>query len=588
MGDHAARRWLSYLPPTRWLAEYRPASLRFDIVAGVTLAAYAIPVSLAYATLAGLPPQVGIYGYLLGGLGYAIFGSSRQLAVGPTSAISLMIASTVGLMAAGDAERYAQIASLAALTVAALALLSWAFRLSVLVKLISDSILVGFKAGAGLTIAMTQLPSLFGVPGGGHNFIERVAIFAGQIGETKPLVLAVGIAAILALVFGGRWFPGRPVALAVVCISIVAATLLGLPDMGVPITGEIPAGLPSFQVPSLRLRDVEGIVPLAGGILLLAYIEGVSAARSFAAKHGYALDPRQEFLGIGAANLAVAMGHGYPVAGGLSQSAVNDKAGARTPLALVFASITLALCLLFLTGLLENLPKAVLAAVVLTAVAGLIDVPALLRMRRVSSLDFQAAVIALVAVLLLGILQGILLAALASIALLLMRASRPHVAFLSRIPGTRNYSDAESHPENEPLVGTIAFRPESSLIYVNADTVLEVVLDRIEVAKPSGLRLVVCDLSASPFIDLAGSSMLHKLHSELSTQEIPLRIVGARGRVRELLRSDELAAKVGGIEKGGNARIATGKLYNGEELHNLLRDSPRTRLSSETTMPLIA
>src|SRR6185503_7872531 len=205
----------------------------------------------------------------------------------------------------------------------------------------------------------------------------------------------------------------------------------------------------------------------------------------------------------GAANLATAFGQGYPVAGGLSQSAVNDKAGARTPLALVFASVTLALCLLFLTGLLENLPKAVLAAVVLTAVAGLIDFPALLRMRRVSSLDFQAAVIALVAVLLLGILQGILLAALASIALLLMRASRPHVAFLSRIPGTRTYSDAESHPENEPLVETVAFRPESSLVYVNADAVLEAVLDRIEATKSSGLRLVVCDLSASPFIDLA-------------------------------------------------------------------------------------
>lgn len=544
------RKWLSFLPPTRWLAEYRPTSLPFDIVAGVTLAAYAIPVSLAYATLAGLPPQVGIYGYLLGGLGYAIFGSSRQLAVGPTSAISLMIASTVGMMAAGDSARYAQIASLAALTVATLALLSWMFRLSVLVKLISDSILVGFKAGAGLTIAMTQLPSLFGVPGGGHNFVERVVLFVGQIGETRPLVLAVGIVAILALVFGGRLFPGRPVALAVVCVAIVAATLLGLPDMGVPITGEIPSGLPSLQAPSLRLRDVEGIVPLAAGILLLAYIEGVSAARSFAAKHGYPLDPRQEFLGIGAANLAVAFGQGYPVAGGLSQSAVNDKAGARTPLALVFASLTLALCLMFLTGLLENLPKAVLAAVVLTAVAGLIDFPTLLRMRRVSSLDFYAAAIALVAVLLLGILQGILLAAVASVALLLRRASRPHVAFLSRIPGTNTYSDGETHPENEPLVGILAFRPESSVIYVNADTVLETVLDRIKATRPSGLRLVVCDLSASPFIDLAGSSMLHKLHLELSDRNIPLRVVGAHRGVRELLSSDGLAAKVGGLERG--------------------------------------
>jgi MFS superfamily sulfate permease-like transporter len=363
-------------------------------------------------------------------------------------------------------------------------------------------------------------------------------------------VLAVGVAALLALVFGGRLFPGRPVALAVVCIAIFAATLLGLPGMGVPITGEIPAGLPSFQAPSLRLRDVEGIVPLAAGILLLAYIEGVSAARSFAAKHGYSLDPRQEFLGIGAANFAVAMGQGYPVAGGLSQSAVNDKAGARTPLALVFASITLALCLMFLTGLLENLPKAVLAAVVLTAVAGLIDFPTLLRMRKVSSIDFFAATIALAAVLLLGILQGILLAAFASVALLLRRASRPHVAFLGRVPGTTIYADTQGHPEYEPPAGVLAFRPESSLIYVNADTVLETVLARIAAMQPAGLRLVICDLSASPFVDLAGSSMLHKLHEELSGRNILLRVVGAHALVRELLRNDDLAAKVGGVERG--------------------------------------
>src|SRR5712675_2328219 len=494
------RLW--WFPPGRWLSEYRPAWLPGDIVAGITLAAYAIPVSLAYSGLAGLPPQVGVYGYLLGGLGYALLGSSRQLAIGPTSAISLMIAGTVGAMAEGDAQRYVQIASLAAFTVAALCLLAWALRLSALVKLISDSILVGFKAGAGLTIAMTQLPSLFGVTGGGHNFFDRAALFAGQLGQTRVIVLAVGILAIGLLVLGERLLPGKPVALAIVALSIVVASVLGLPALGVPTTGEIPAGLPDLAGPALGLRDVEGIVPLAAGCLLLAYIESVSAARTFAAKHGYALDPRQELLGIGAANLAAALGHGYPVAGGLSQSAVNDKAGARTPLALVFASLTLALCLLFLTGLLENLPKAVLAAVVLTAIAGLLDFPALLRMLRVSRLDFYAAAIALGAVLLLGILQGILLAALASILLLLARASRPHVAFLGRIPGTSSYSDLARHPENETLAGAIVFRPEASLIYINADAVLEAVLNRLRTAGQSEVRLVVCDLSASPYIDL--------------------------------------------------------------------------------------
>jgi len=537
--------WLFWFPPARWLAEYRPSWLLGDIVAGITLAAYAIPVSLAYAGLAGLPPQVGIYGYLLGGLGYALFGSSRQLAIGPTSAISLMIAGTVGAMAEGDVQRYAQIASLAAFTVAALSLFAWLLRLSVFVKLISDSILVGFKAGAGLTIAMTQLPSLFGVKGGGHNFFERALLLAGQLSQTYYLVLIVGVIAIGLIVFGERILPGKPIALGVVALSIAAATLFGLPALGVPTTGQIPAGLPTLAGPALRLSDVEGIVPLAAGCLLLAYIEGVSAARTFAAKHGYALDPRQELLGIGAANLLAAMGHGYPVAGGLSQSAVNDKAGARTSLALVFASITLALCLLFLTGLLENLPKAVLAAVVLTAVYGLLDFPALFRMWRLSRLDFYAAAIALVAVLLLGILQGILLAALASILLLLIRVARPNVAFLGRVPGTNSYSDLARHPENESLSGAIAFRPEASLIYVNADAVLESVLSRLRESDAAAIRLAVCDLSAAPYLDLAGSRMLHELHAELASRGIALRIVGAHGVARDLLRADGVEEKVG-------------------------------------------
>jgi sulfate permease, SulP family len=217
-------------------------------------------------------------------------------------------------------------------------------RLSALVKLISDSILVGFKAGAGLTIVMTQLPSLFGIAGGGHNFFDRSWTMLGQLGQTHSVVLLIGLAAIVLIVLGERLLPGKPIALGVVTLAIIAATALGLPALGVPITGKIPEGLPTLARPALRARDVEGIFPLAAGCLLLAYIEGVSAARTFAAKHGYALDARQELLGIGAANLAAAMGHGYPVAGGLSQSAVNDKAGARTPLALVIASMTLALC----------------------------------------------------------------------------------------------------------------------------------------------------------------------------------------------------------------------------------------------------
>ncbi|WP_445216892.1 SulP family inorganic anion transporter [Bradyrhizobium sp. Pa8] len=533
--------WMRFFPPFGWLAAYRREWLPSDAVAGITLAAYAIPVSLAYAALAGLPSQIGVYGYMLGGIGYALLGSSRQLAIGPTSAISLMIAATVGALAGGDAVRYAQIASLAAFAVAVLCFIAWLFKLSVLVRLVSDSILVGFKAGAGLTIIMSQLPSLLGVAGGGHNFFDRAIKLAGQLGTTDPLVLAIGAVALLLLLLGERLLPGKPVGITIVALAIVVATVLGLPSLGVPVTGKIPEGLPALAMPTFGLLEFDDLFPLAAGCVLLAYIEGVSAARSFAAKHGYPLDVRQEFLGLGAANLAAAFGHGYPVAGGLSQSAVNDSAGARTPLALVICSVMLGLCLLFFTGLLTNLPKAVLAAIVFAAVYKLVDVRALLRMWRVSRIDFYAAAIALVSVLLLGILQGVLLAAIASIFLLLARASRPNVAFLGRLPGSGRYSDSARHEDVEPLAGVIAFRPEASLLYINAETILETVL--IALRRSPGIRLVACDLSASPYIDLAGARMLHELYDELASRDVRLCIVGAHAQLRDLLRAEGLAEK---------------------------------------------
>ncbi|MBR0774264.1 SulP family inorganic anion transporter [Bradyrhizobium diazoefficiens] len=530
-----------FFPPLTWLAAYRREWLPFDAVAGTTLAAYAIPVSLAYATLAGLPPQVGVYGYLLGGIGYALLGSSRQLAIGPTSAISLMIAATVGVLAGGDAVRYAQIASLAAFGVAVLCFIAWLFKLSVLVRLVSDSILVGFKAGAGLTIIMSQLPSFLGVAGGGHNFFDRAVKLMGQFAQIDPLVLTIGAIALLMLLLGERRLPGKPVGITIVALAIAISTLLGFPRMGVAVTGKIPEGLPAIGMPTFGLLEFDDLFPLAAGCVLLAYIEGVSAARSFAAKHGYPLDVRQEFLGLGAANLAAAMGHGYPVAGGLSQSAVNDNAGAKTPLALVICSVMLGLCLVFFTGLLTNLPKAVLAAIVLAAVYRLVDIRALVRMWQVSRIDFYAAAIALVSVLLLGILQGVLLAAIASIFLLLARASRPNVAFLGRLPGSGRYSDSARHADVEPLAGIIAFRPEASLLYINAETILDTVLTAVQ--KSPEIRLVACDLSASPSIDLAGARMLRDLHDELAPRQIKFCIAGAHAQLRDLLRAEGLAEK---------------------------------------------
>jgi MFS superfamily sulfate permease-like transporter len=341
--------------------------------------------------------------------------------------------------------------------------------------------------------------------------------------------------------------PGRPIALVVVAASIVALSLTPLATLGFKLVGVLPAGLPHFALPSLRPRDVDGIIPLALACFLLAYIEGVSAARALAQRHGYEIDARQELLALGAANVAAALGQGYPVAGGLSQSTVNDKAGAKTPLALVFASITIALCLVFLTGLLANLPNVVLAAIVLVAVKGLINIPELRRVWKLSRMEFWVAMAAFAGVLLLGILKGVLLATLVSILLLIRRAAHPHVARLGRVPGTDRYSDCERNPDNLSLPGVLILRVESGLFYFNVDHVRANARRYIAEAREA-LRLVIWDLSSSPYVDIAGARTLGEIQRELAARGAKLRLVEARASVRDLVRA-ELGTSVGEIAR---------------------------------------
>ena len=538
------RGWRAAFPPAQWLASYQPKWLANDAIAGVTLAAYGIPVSLAYASLAGLPAQYGIYCYLVGGLFYALFGSSRQLAVGPTSAISMLVGVTVAGMAQGDPARFASIAALTALVIAAMCVVAWLLRLSSLVNFISETILLGFKAGAALTIGLSQLPKLFGVKGGGEGFFERLVILGGQIPESNLAVLTFGLVALALLLLAEKFLPGKPAALFVVLASIVVLSVTSLGELGFKVVGALPQGLPDFKLPGLRVRDVDGVVPLAFACLLLAYVESVSAARTLAEAHQYEIDPRQEFLGLGAANLGAALFQAYPVAGGLSQSSVNDKAGAKTPLALVFASITIAICLLFLTGMLKNLPNVVLAAIVLVAVKGLVNIGEMKRVWRVSRYEFVISMIAFAAVLLLGILNGVIVAVLASLLLLIRRVAHPHVAALGRIPDTRKFSDIERNPDNTPVAGVLVFRVDASILYFNVEHIREAVWQMLRAA-PGALKLVVCDLSTSPIVDLAGAKMLAKLHQELGAAGVPMRLVAAHAPVRDILRAEGLEESVG-------------------------------------------
>ena len=546
--NYFKEKTVKYFPSVRWLSEYSLKILGSDTISGITLAAYAIPVSLAYATLAGLPPQYGIYGYLIGGLFYAMLGTSRQLAIGPTSAISMLVSTTLSSLAGGDVQRWIDLASLSAFVFAGISILAYILRLSSIINFISEIVLVGFKAGAAVAIGLTQLPKLFGVPGGGDTSIERFVLFIKQVPDTNITVLIFGIIATGLLLAGKKFLPGKPVALIVVILSVLAITFTPLSSMGFKTVGVIPSGLPDLRLPDLNLGDIGNIIPLAFASFLLAYIESVSAAKTMAQKYGYEIDARQELLALGVANLANSMGQGYPVSGGLSQSAVNEKAGAKTPMSLVIASFTIGICLLFLTGLLRNLPNVILAAIVLVAIKGLVDIKEMKRLFRVNKFDFIIAMTALVSVILFQILWGVLIAAFFSLTLIIRNVSSPNIAFLGRIPGTNRYTDIKRHPDNELIPGVLLFRVESTLVYFNVSYVYNTVWARVK-AMGSSLKTVIFDLSTSATIDSSGARLIKRLHENLKARGIEFKVAEAHSEVRDILRIEDIEHLLGHVSR---------------------------------------
>jgi MFS superfamily sulfate permease-like transporter len=399
-----------------------------------------------------------------------------------------------------------------------------------------------------LHLASTQLPKLFGVKGGHGDFWERMYVFFQHIGETNTTSLLLGCAALALLILSKKLLPNKPVALFIVIGGILAATVIDLGAHGVKLLGEVPSGVPIPSLPAVHYPDVRELMPLALACFLLGAVETAAIGRMFAEKHGYRLDSNQEFLALAGANLASGLGHGFPISGGMSQSLVNESGGARTPLSGLIASGLILVVALFFTDLLRNLPQPVLAAIVLMAVASLVKVKVLKRLWLVHRSEFLVAMTALFGVLWAGLLKGVLVGAAISIVLLIRRASKPHVAFLGRIPGTRRYSDRERHQGNEPTPGVIAFRVESSVVYFNAEHVFDTVVAHLDAAREK-VRFVICDLSTSPAMDMAGARMFLALHTELAKRGITFRLVEARSTVRDMLRVEGLEEKVGRIDR---------------------------------------
>lgn len=541
-------RWSGIVPAAYWLRTYQPAWFRADLAAGVTLAAYLLPAALGSASLADLPPEAGLYACLFGGLVFWLFCSSRQTSITVTSPISLLIGSSLAGLAGGDVARYGALAAATALLVALIAFIAWLVRAGSAVSFISETVMIGFKAGVALQLASTQLPKLCGIKGGHGDFWESMGGFFRGLGETNFASLALGGAALAVLILAKKFLPNKPVNLLVVIGGIAAASVFDFGRLGVQLLGEVPQGVPLPSLPAVSWSEVRELLPLALACFLLGAVETAAIGRMFAEKHGYRLDSNQEFLALAGANLASGVGQGFPISGGMSQSLVNESGGARTPLSSLIASGIVLVIVLFFTGLLRNLPQAVLAAIIIMAVTSLFKVKELRRLWRLHRGEFLVAMAALFGVLGAGLLKGVLIGAIISFVIVIRRASSPHVAFLGRIPGARRYSDLSRNADNEPTPGLLPFRVESGIVYFNAEHVYDAVLARIDATRQP-IRLAVCDLSTSPNVDIAGARMLHNLHGELTRRGIAFRIVEARSSVRDMLRVEGVEESVGRIDR---------------------------------------
>jgi high affinity sulfate transporter 1 len=538
-------RWI---PAVGWLRSYHASWLTGDLIAGLTLAAYLIPAALGDATLANLPPQIGLYACLFAGAVFWLLCSSRYTTVTTTSAISLLIGASIGQLSRGDPTRFGALAAATALLVAAIAFIAWLLRAGAVVNFISESVMVGFKCGLALFLASTQLPKLFGFHAAHGDFWANAAYFLRHLRETNPASLAIGLSALVVLVLGKLFLNTKPVALFVVAGGIGAAALLGLDRQGVSLLGTVPRGLPALGWPSVRGVDIDQLLMLSVACFLLAAVETAAIGRTFAAKHGGRLDANQELLGLAAANLAAGFGHGLAVGGGSTQSLVNESGGAHSPLSGAVAAGFILIVVLLFSQLLRSLPQPVLAAVVLVAVTGLFQVSALANLWRASRAEFVVAMAALIGVLGFGLLRGVMIGALISLLQMLRHASQPHVAPLGRIPGTSRFSDLERHVDNQPIPGAAIFRPESSLVYFNIDWVCDRIREHLAAAG-TPIRLVVLDLSASPQVDLQSADTLRVLVRELEEAGIRVHAVGTHSSVRDMLRSQGVDALLGGVNR---------------------------------------
>lgn len=537
-------RLASFMPITSWLRHYHRKWLLTDALAGIALAGLLIPEGMAYAGMVGVPPQAGLYAAMAGLFIYAVFGTSRQMSVAATSATAVMTYAAIASVDASDPGRYASLVAALVIMAGLMFLLAGVIRLGFISDFMARPVIKGFVFGLALLIIVRQIPKLLGTPKVSGGFFQMAREVIGSLDQTNMTTLTLGIIALLTLVIFTRFVPRVPGALAVLVLGIGSVTALGLDNNGVAIVGAVPGGLPRLSIPDVSLADLTTMFPAALGILLVAYAEGLGTARTFAARHHYDIASNQELKALGYANLASGLLGGIIVGGGLSGSAANESAGAKTELSTLVASAAVIATLLLLTPVFHNLPEVALGAIVIHAVRHMLDLKA---MRRYASLRAEGPIVAsaaLLGVLIFDILPGLIIATGISLLLLLREVSRPRVAVLGRRPGTNDWIDSGHHPKAVQTPGTMVCRIDGVLFFADADYVRKHILAHVR-TQPVRPQLVVLDLEMIPEIDITATITLGQLIDELRSDGVAVSLAEVRGPVRKMLKRDGITERLG-------------------------------------------
>jgi len=534
-----------FLPILQWLPEYSKGNLHGDISAGLTVGVMLIPQGMAYALLAGLPPIYGLYASTIPLIIYAIFGTSRQLAVGPVAMVALLVANGVGELAPLGSEEYIALAILLAMMVGLFQLTLGIFRLGFLVNFLSNPVISGFTSAAALIIGLNQLKHLLGIEIPRNNHIHMILSHAyNAFSETNYITLSIGIGAIALIVVLKKMKSKIPGPLVTVIISILVVYIFNLDSLGVKIIGKVPGGLPTVGFPTFNVDAMQGLLPTALTIGLIGFMESIAVAKAIQLKHkNYKIDANQELIGLGLANIGGSIFRSFPVNGGYSRTAVNDQSGAKTGMASIISALLIILTLLFLTPLFYFLPKAILASVIMVAVFGLIDWKELIHLWKTDKRDFSMLLITFFTTLTFGIQQGILTGIILSMGLILFKSAYPHIAILGKIPGLNIYRNIKRFPQAKEFDNILIIRFDAQLFFANTHAFQNVI--EKEVIKRKGLQKIILNAEAINSLDSSAVHILIDTIEELRKNNIKFVFACVKGPVRDIMEKNRMKDKLG-------------------------------------------